>query len=98
MALLRMALPSGPAGITIETYKNWRQVMNFDALSTTPWALIIALVVIVAAGIVTLLSLRKRRTSRLRAQFGGPEYSGGVRQGRNQRSADNKVQASRQRV
>jgi hypothetical protein len=72
--------------------------MNFNALSTTQWALIIALVVIVAAGIVTLLSLRKRRTSRLRAQFGGPEYSRAVREDGNQRRAENKLQERAQRV
>jgi hypothetical protein len=72
--------------------------MNFNALSTTQWASIIALVVIVAAGIVTLLSLRKRRTSRLRAQFGGPEYSRAVREGGNQRRAENKLQERAQRV
>jgi hypothetical protein len=72
--------------------------MNFDALSTTQWALIIALAVIVAAGIVTLLSLRKRRTSRLRAQFGAPEYSRAVREGGNQRRAESKLQERTQRV
>jgi hypothetical protein len=72
--------------------------MNFDALSTTQWELVIALVVIVAAGIVTLLSLRKRRTSRLRTQFGGPEYSRAVREGGNQRRAENKLQERAQRV
>jgi len=67
-------------------------------IKSPQWALIIALVVIVAGGIVTLLSLRKRRTSRLRAQFGGPEYSRAVQEGGNQRSAENKLQERTQRV
>jgi len=55
--------------------------MNMSALSTTELALIIALVVIVAGGIATCLFLRKRRTARLRTQFGDPEYARAVQEG-----------------
>src|SRR4029077_12121238 len=72
--------------------------MNLSALSTTQLALIIGLVVIVAAGITTLLLLRKSRTARLRAQFGGSEYSRAVREGGNQRRAENKPEKGAERV
>jgi hypothetical protein len=72
--------------------------MNLSALSTTQLALIIGLVVIVAAGITTLLFLRKRRTARLRNQFGGPEYTRAVREGGNQRRAENKLEQRAERV
>ena len=47
--------------------------MNIPALSTTEIAVIIALAAIGVAGIAVLLVLRKRRTERLRTQFGGAE-------------------------
>ena len=72
--------------------------MNLSALSTTQLALIIGLVVIVAAGIATLLFMRKRRTARLRNQFGGPEYSRAVKEGGNQRRAENRLEKRAERV
>ena len=51
------------------------------ALGTTELLLIIALVVIVVAGIAVLLFLRKRRTEKLRARFGGEEYTRAVKEG-----------------
>jgi len=48
--------------------------MNILPLSPLEIGLIIAFVVIVAAGIAVFLVLRKRRTERLRSQFGGTEY------------------------
>jgi sensor domain CHASE-containing protein len=45
--------------------------MNLSEISTTQIALVIAVVVLVAAGIVIWLSMRKRRTEKLRTQFGG---------------------------
>ena len=50
--------------------------------------LIIAIVVIallVVAGIVTLVFLRKRRTERLRSKFGGAEYARAVKEGGSRR-------------
>jgi hypothetical protein len=72
--------------------------MNLSALSTTQLALIIGFVAIVAAGIATMLFLRKRRTARLRTQFGGPEYTRAVREGGNQRRAENKLEKRAERV
>jgi hypothetical protein len=72
--------------------------MNLSALSTTQLALIIGLVLIVVAGIATLVFMRKRRTARLRAQFGGPEYTRAVQEGGNQRRAENKLEKRAARV
>ena len=72
--------------------------MNLSALSTTQWALIIGLVVIVASGITTLLYMRKSRTARLRNQFGGPEYTRAVKEGGNQRRAENRLEKRAERV
>ena len=45
--------------------------MNLTALSTTQIAVIAAIIVVLAAAIAIALSMRKRRTQRLRTQFGG---------------------------
>src|SRR6202162_5051774 len=78
--------------------KKWRQIMNLSELSTTQLVLVVGLIVIVAAGIATLLILRKRRTARLRAQFGGPEYTRVVKEGGNQRRAEDKLEKRAERV
>jgi hypothetical protein len=62
--------------------------MNITTLSTTELALIIGLVVIVVAGITAWLFLRKRRSERLRAQFGGSEYDRAVKEDGNRRHAE----------
>jgi hypothetical protein len=62
--------------------------MNLTALTTTELVAIIALVVIVVAGIATLLFVRKRRTERLRSKFGGAEYARAVKEGGNRRHAE----------
>jgi hypothetical protein len=72
--------------------------MDLSALTTTQLALIAAAVLIVVAGITTLLILRNRRTARLRAQFGGREYTRAVREGGNQRRAENKLEERAERV
>jgi hypothetical protein len=72
--------------------------MNMSALSTTQWALIIAAVVIVVGGIAAMLYTRKRRTARLRGQFGDPEYAREVQEGGNQRRAEAKLEKRAERV
>ncbi len=49
-------------------------------MSTTVIVAIIAFVVIVVAGIATLLFRRKRRTEGLRNKFGGTEYARAVKE------------------
>jgi hypothetical protein len=73
-------------------------VMNMSALSTTQLALVIALVVVVIGGIVTWAFLRKRRTTRLRAQFGGAEYARAVQEGGGQRRAEAGLEKRTERV
>ena len=62
--------------------------MNQLALSTTQIAIIIAVVVMLVAGIAILLSIRKRRTKRLRTQFGGAEYARAVNEGGSRQKAE----------
>jgi hypothetical protein len=67
-------------------------------MSITTIAAIIAFVVIVVAGIATLLSLRKRRTERLRSKFGGAEYARAVKKGGNRRHAEAGLEKRTERV
>jgi hypothetical protein len=62
--------------------------MNLSALSPVQIAIIIAVAVILVAGIVILFSIRKRRTERLRTQFGGAEYSRAVKEGGSRQKAE----------
>src|SRR3984957_20904082 len=72
--------------------------MNLSELSTTQLALMIGTVLFVAAGITTFLIVRSRLTARLRSQFGGPEYTRAIREGGNQRRAENKLEKRAERV
>jgi hypothetical protein len=62
--------------------------MNLSALSTVPIAIIIAAAAILVAGIAILFSIRKRRTERLRTQFGGAEYNRAVKEGGSRQKAE----------
>ena len=62
--------------------------MNFSALSSTRIETIITIVLMAAASIAIVLSFRKRRTERLRTQFGGAEYSRAVTEGGSRRRAE----------
>jgi hypothetical protein len=62
--------------------------MNFAEISTTQIAIAVAVVVIVAASIGIWLFIRKRRTEKLRTQFGGAEYTRAVKEGGSQRKAE----------
>src|ERR1700730_2254350 len=72
--------------------------MNITTLSTTELALIIALAVIVIAGIAAWLFLRKRRTERLRTQFGGAEYDRAVKEDGSRRHAEAGLKERTERV
>ena len=72
--------------------------MNITALSMTQLALIIGLAVIVVAGIVAWVLIRKRRTARLRAQFGGVEYARAVQEGKSRRVAETGLNKRMDRV
>ena len=62
--------------------------MNITTLSTTELGLIIGIAVILIAGITAWLFLRKRRSERLRSQFGGSEYDRAVKEDGNRRHAE----------
>ena len=55
--------------------------MNLSAISTTQIAIVIAVAFVVTACIGILFFMRKRRTYRLRNQFGGAEYTLAVKEG-----------------
>jgi hypothetical protein len=71
--------------------------MNITTLSTTEIALIIGLAVIVIAGITAWLFLRKRRTEKLRAQFGA-EYDRAVKEDGSRRHAEAGLEERTERV
>ncbi len=72
--------------------------MNLNALSTTQLALIIGLVLIVVVGVAAAVYMRKRRTARLRAQFGDPEYTRALQEVGNQRNAEKQLEERVARV
>ena len=72
--------------------------MNLPALSTAQLAGLIALVVIVVVGVAALLIARKRRTERLRSQFGGAEYARAVKEGGNRRHGEAGLKDRSERV
>jgi hypothetical protein len=72
--------------------------MNMRTLGPTELALIIGVAVIVVAGIAAWLFLRKRRTERLRTQFGGAEYARAVEEGGSRRHAEAGLKERTERV
>ena len=62
--------------------------MNLTALSTIQIAIIIAVAVLLVASIAILFSIRKRKTARLRTQFGGAEYNRAVKEGGSRQKAE----------
>lgn len=73
--------------------------MNFSDVSTTQIAIAIAVaLVVVVAGITIWLFVRKRRTERLRTQFGGAEYSRAVKEGGSRSKAETTLDERAERV
>jgi hypothetical protein len=72
--------------------------MNFSELSTTQIVTVIAVAVIVFAAVAIWLFTRKRRTARLRNQFGGAEYNRAVKEGGSQRRAEAVLDERAERV
>lgn len=73
--------------------------MNLSAVSTTQWAIVIAVVVVIAAAAIAIwFSGRKRRTEKLRTQFGGTEYTRAVKEGGSQRKAEAALDKRAERV
>jgi hypothetical protein len=72
--------------------------MNLTEISTTQIAIVIAVAVVVVAGIAIWLFTRKRRTKRLRTQFGSAEYTRTVKEGGSRRKAEARLDKRRDRV
>ena len=72
--------------------------MNFSEISSTQIAMAIAVVMVVLAGIAVWFFIRRRRTERLRAQFGGAEYTRAVKQGGSRRQAEAVLDERSERV
>lgn len=72
--------------------------MNLSAVSATQIAIVIAIAVMLIAGIATWLFVRKRRTERLRNQFGSGEYSRAVKNGGSRRQAEAELDKRAERV
>jgi hypothetical protein len=72
--------------------------MNFSELSTLQITIFIAAVVLIAAGFAFWLIARKRRTAKLRTQFGNAEYSRAVKEGGSQRRAEAALAGRAERV
>jgi hypothetical protein len=72
--------------------------MNLSDMSTTQIAIVIAVAVLVAAGIAIWLFGRKRRTERLRTQFGGAEYTRAMKEGGSRRQAEAALDKRAERV
>ena len=72
--------------------------MNLSEVTTTQIGIVIAVVLMLAAGVAILLLIRKRRTQRLRTQFGGSEYNRAVIEGGNRRQAEAVLDKRTERV
>jgi hypothetical protein len=72
--------------------------MDLPTLSTTEIVLIAALAVVLAAVITAFVLQRKRRTERLRTQFGSAEYARAMDQGGDRRKAEAALEERAQRV
>jgi hypothetical protein len=72
--------------------------MNLSQVTETQIGIAIVVFLMVAAGIAILFSIRKRRTQRLRTQFGGAEYSRAVKEGGNRRQAEAVLDKRTERV
>lgn len=72
--------------------------MNLSQVTATQIGIAIASLLMVAAGIAILFSIRKRRTQRLRTQFGGAEYTRAVKEGGNRRQAEALLDKRAERV
>jgi len=62
--------------------------MNLSVLSPVQIAITIVVAVLLVAGIAILFSTRKRKTERLRTQFGGVEYNRAVKEGGSRQKAE----------
>ena len=67
-------------------------------MNTTTFIFIGVLVGVVILGIAAWIFLRKRRSERLRTQFGGAEYARAVKESGNRRHAEASLEERKERV
>ena|SRR5271168_1537996 len=72
--------------------------MNLSQITTTQIGIVIVVLLLLAAGIAILFSIRKRRTERLRTKFGGSEYTRAVEEGGDRRKAEAALNQRTERV
>jgi hypothetical protein len=72
----------------MDSIEKGRQIMNLTDASTTQISIVVTVAVIVVVGVLTWFFSRKRRTERLRTQFGSAEYARAVKEGGSQRQAE----------
>src|ERR1700722_6385314 len=72
--------------------------MNLAEMSAAQIDIAAVVLVIVVASTGVWLFMRKRRTDKLRTQFGGPEYARGVEEGGSQRKAEAALDERAERV
>jgi hypothetical protein len=72
--------------------------MNLPELTSTQIAIIVAVVLMAVAGFAIWFSLRKRRSERLRTQFGDAEYARTVKEGGTLRKAEAALDQRAERV
>jgi hypothetical protein len=72
--------------------------MDLTTLNTTQLAIIIGVAALLVAGIIAFLVYRKRKSERLRTQFGGAEYARVVKMDGNRRDAEARLEERTQRV
>jgi hypothetical protein len=72
--------------------------MNLSAVSTTQIAVVIGVIVLALVAITISVFLRKRRTDKLRTQFGGAEYTRAVTEGGGRRKAEAALDQRAERV
>ncbi len=72
--------------------------MNFSEMGTTQILIVVAVAVLLAAGLAIFLFARKRRTQRLQAQFGNAEYGRTLKEGGSRRDAESVLDKRAERV
>jgi hypothetical protein len=72
--------------------------MNLSEVSTTQIAIVIAVAVLLVEGIDIWLFIHKRRTEKLRTQFGDAEYTRALKEGGGRRKAEAALDERAERV
>jgi len=72
--------------------------MNLPQVTTTQIGIVIAVLLLLAAALAILFSVRERRTQHLRTQFGASEYTRAVKEGGNRRQAEAVLDQRSERV